>query len=655
MSEIQRRSWSCQDEILAETQSHKTPMRRVFLLIVVPITGLILLALIAFAFTPANQTSRLDALKKLRQASPRVVETGHLIDWWDEIPNDVMSRVVHSVGESNIHPDDYVGPESCKSCHQENYDAWSTHPHRWMNALATATTVKGDFSGDATISYRGGLARFFKKDDEYRMQLERGDVLRVYQITQTIGSRFFQYYIGKLLVGPEPQGHEFYTTDHVLPFGYWFDEKQWIPVVHTYEVPYNGELISEDEVPEQYHSDPFAEPNDSFAFMPYHRCNQCHTTFALGDLFLTAPNVIGRHSPLKMHFDMSDYIGDTHPQLWDASHHPAEISDQQLMPVMQSIVQWEAPDHAVTLGISCEACHMGLKRHAENEQSKPLFFPNSPHLHLEAHDKIDFGRTHDNINWICGRCHVGDRPQLAAGMATWNSTEYSDAMRGSCYSKLRCIDCHDPHQATGPKWTQTPEQEDQKCTACHQQFQSADAIAAHSHHAAGSEGSHCMNCHMPRLNEGLQDVVRTHMILSPTNRDMIQANQPNACNQCHTRQSIQWTLDHLKSWYGAKFDNDQIAANYPHRGQPTALGWLESENSSVRLVAADTLARTKSRWALPQLIDALDDPFLLNRQFTAKAIEKMLDIDLKEFDYRFYMTPDERREPLTKIRAALLK
>ena len=24
-----------------------------------------------------------------------------------------------------------------------------------------------------------------------------------------------------------------------------------------------------------------------------------------------------------------------------------------------------------------------------------------------------------------------------------------------------------------------------------------------------------MNCHMPRINEGLQDVVRTHMIYSP--------------------------------------------------------------------------------------------------------------------------------------------
>ena len=42
-----------------------------------------------------------------------------------------------------------------------------------------------------------------------------------------------------------------------------------------------------------------------------------------------------------------------------------------------------------------------------------------------------------------------------------------------------------------------------------------------------------MNCHMPRINEGLQEVVRTHTIFSPTNSAMIESNQMNACNQCH--------------------------------------------------------------------------------------------------------------------------
>ena len=352
---------------------------------------------------------------------------------------------------------------------------------------------------------------------------------------------------------------------------------------------------------------------------------------------------------------MTGYVGQSHPELWNPAGDPDQVSDENFMKFMMSAMEWEAPDHALSLGITCEACHMGGKEHAENPESiKPKFFPNSPYLYVEGSREVDFGRTHQNLNWICGRCHVGHRPQLAAGMATWNSTEYTDAMRGSCYSELKCVDCHNPHQATGKKWALTPTQDDQKCLACHQKFAAPDALAAHTHHAVESDGSRCMNCHMPRLNEGLQDVVRTHMIFSPTNTQMIEANQPNACNQCHTEQSIDWTLTHLKEWYGANFSESRIAENYPDRKEKTTLNWLKHENPSVRLIAADSLARTKSLWALPQLIDALDDPVLLTRQFTAKAMEQMLDIKLEDYDYRFYMTPEERREPIAKIRAALL-
>jgi len=39
-----------------------------------------------------------------------------------------------------------------------------------------------------------------------------------------------------------------------------------------------------------------------------------------------------------------------------------------------------------------------------------------------------------------------------------------------------------------------------------------------------------MNCHMPKINEGINSLVRTHTIFSPTNPAMIEANRPNACN-----------------------------------------------------------------------------------------------------------------------------
>lgn len=135
---------------------------------------------------------------------------------------------------------------------------------------------------------------------------------------------------------------------------------------------------------------------------------------------------------------------------------------------------------------------------------------------------------------------------------------------------------------------------------------------------------------------------------------MIHSNQVNACNQCHVEKPIDWTLANLKNWYGQTFSEQDIAANYPNREQPTAIGWLKSDNESIRLVAADALARAKAHWSLPELLQALDDPFVLNRQFARIALEKMLQLKLSEFGYEFYQTPTERKAPLQKLRQQLL-
>jgi predicted CXXCH cytochrome family protein len=243
---------------------------------------------------------------------------------------------------------------------------------------------------------------------------------------------------------------------------------------------------------------------------------------------------------------------------------------------------------------------------------------------------------------------------FAAGMSTWNSVEFSDAAKGACYSKLRCIDCHEPHRALGRKWTPPPERDDAVCLKCHDTFREADRRAAHTHHTAGSAGDRCLNCHMPRINEGLQDVVRTHMIYSPTRADMLQANHPNACNLCHTDRSIDWTLDYLKKWYAKSYDEREISLHYHDRNESVAIGWLSSQEQSVRLVAADALIRSRNIQALPKLIDVLDDPYLLNRQFTAKGLEEMLGVRLGDYGYRFYQTHMERVGPLANIRAKTL-
>ena len=607
-----------------------------------PLVCLLIIATIRVSHQPAVGSAGANA----GSLNARYMVTGRILTWWDPVdPQQLPAKPTFRQFE-NIHRDNYSGPQACQQCHPQQHAAWSDHSHRWMNAMANEATVLGDFSDNASISYLGGQARFYREGANYRMALQRGNLQRVYEVTQTIGRRFFQYYVGKLIDGPEPTGHSLYEHDHVLPFGYWLDYEEWVPTVH----------ITEHELPDGHRGDPFAasivpEEQPKYATA----CNMCHTTFALGDMMLRLPETIGRYSPASFHLLVPEYMERNHPALWPSGRPPQARSMDEFFAIIDQLDGMEAPAHAVTQGVSCEACHLGLKAHVEDKTKKPNFFA-SAHglLYHDTGIEVNHDRTVENMNWICGRCHTGGRPLLAVGASTWNSTEATDALRGSCYSQLTCVNCHNPHQTIGKQWSKTAAEDDASCLKCHQQFTAETALVEHTHHPVSSDGSRCMNCHMPRLNEGLQDVVRTHMIFSPTNAAMIESNEPNACNQCHVEESIDWTLTHLESWYGKQYDEEKVAQAYPLRRLPATIGWLASPREAVRLIAADSLTRQQARWALPKLIGSLDDPYLLNRQFARRGIEQMLGVELEEFGYRFYMTPEERRAPIARIRRALV-
>jgi hypothetical protein len=53
------------------------------------------------------------------------------------------------------------------------------------------------------------------------------------------------------------------------------------------------------------------------------------------------------------------------------------------------------------------------------------------------------------------------------------------------------------------------------------------------------------------------------------------------------------------------------------------------------------------------LINALDDPYLVNRQFALRGFEGLLGAPLLDYGYRFYMTPSEREKPMAELREPL--
>jgi hypothetical protein len=582
--------------------------------------------------------------------------------WFDEVPLSIQTNSISTAEDSNIRPVDYAGAETCRECHPENHAKWKGHSHRLMNAMAVPENVLGDFSGQAKIDYVGGTGTFYQQSGKYRMALKRDSITRIYEIERTIGSRFFQYYIGRLVEGSEAADSPMWKTQHVLPFGYWIDEKQWVPTVHVFR----------ESNTDRENQDPYTEQE----IVGYDAsCTACHVTLAGGDwiMNLAGGRRLSVFSPRPVGFHMHGYLKESRPNLLGGRPSSETIKNDEIFDIAQAMGEMPTIQNSMALGVACEACHFGSKKHVEQSTKTtsdylPKFFPAGPHVHAQGKDKEEvLGRNAHNLNFTCAKCHSGGRPEYANGNHTWNSTEYSDAVRGFCYDPARakhasmdfltCVNCHDPHEATGRKWKHTAERDDQSCITCHRRFEKPAAIVAHTHHQAGGAGSRCMNCHMPKINEGLQAMVRTHRIFNPTEPRMIEANQPNACNLCHLEKPIDWTISHLREWYGDghKYDERKLTSNYPNRTGPVALGWLRGTHAPTRLSAAEALARSDQEWALPHLFDLLiNDDNLVHRQFTQKRLEEKFNYDFDTNGYSFYMTAEQRKAAIGKIRPQLL-
>lgn len=530
-------------------------------------------------------------------------------------------------GPSSIARDDYVGAESCRECHEAKLATWEAHPHRRMNQDVSPATMKGDFSG-VTIAYSTGTVTFSRGPEGYLMTLEKaGKLFRKYVVTRVVGSRFMQFYIGRELVGPEPAGHKAYSEEHKLGFGYWFKRKEWLPV--SYFDPVGAET-KPDGTPAY---DPFESPR---VHIWRQNCMLCHNTvpwlyrLALPDGLEGFPQLEHQLAAAPLLAEISRTI--------DLAPHPDD-------PV--SVKGRIHPENLVTLGISCEACHFGCKEHVKTNGNAPTsYLPQSPFVRWVERDskKPVVSDTKDArvMNGVCAQCHCATVTLYPNGAGTWNSREATDMIGGACASKIRCTDCHDPHRNDGHEGLPTSHAHVAVCTKCHEKYKDASLARAHSKH----ESVTCLDCHMPRMTQGLEEVVRTHRISSPTDVRMLENGSGNACNLCHLDEPIGWTLDRLREQYGkAIAPTTSWSAFYGEKlEKPVGIAWLEGKDPSMRLVATQAYARSPlGKGALKELVRELEDPIAVNRVFDTFAIGRIIGRELSREEFDVTAPASERK------------
>jgi predicted CXXCH cytochrome family protein len=244
----------------------------------------------------------------------------------------------------------------------------------------------------------------------------------------------------------------------------------------------------------------------------------------------------------------------------------------------------ESVEHATYLqpGIDCEMCHGPSAWHVKQLSKGTVAHsnPTEPPFDFRAANNRDAVR-------VCAQCHrqsavreIGENGEMNYSTkanfvpTTWmrpfdafsRKAFYKDGRfrettfivesftRSACYLRgtAQCGTCHSPHlgdfesNQTALKYKSNP---NEMCLSCHSEYRTR--IAEHSRHAAGSEASQCVTCHMPRIMNALMFQARSHQIEIPS-ADLTerfgQQESPNVCLTCHTERAASWAKEQLTAW-----------------------------------------------------------------------------------------------------------
>src|SRR5258706_10848848 len=178
------------------------------------------------------------------------------------------------------------------------------------------------------------------------------------------------------------------------------------------------------------------------------------------------------------------------------------------------------------------------------------------------------------------------------------------------YAKgLRCSDCQEPHSLA----LRAPG--NGVCAQCHQPVKFD--TDKHTHHAQGTPGAACAACHMPATTFMIVDPRHDHSLRIPRPDVSARLGMPNACNNCHVKQTAQWAAGAIQKWTGkppASFQNFADALHTGSIGAPGARGALltviddKAQPAIARASAIDRLGRLLTPVTTEAVARALNDP-----------------------------------------------
>lgn len=472
----------------------------------------------------------------------------------------------------------YVGSRACAGCHEAETRAWTGSHHELAMQEASAASVLGSFD-DASIDYYGVTSTFFRRGEKFMVRTDGPDgKLADFEIKYTFGVFPLQQYLVA------------FPSGRFQALGLAWDARPKAEGGQRWFHLYPHERITHKD---QLH---WTSRYQSWNL----QCAHCHSTNvhkgydAAHDAYDTTFSEISVgcescHGPASRHIDWA--ATRSGPDNGLTVHPVSRWREAWRFPQATSAhAERDAPAAPATDNI-CAPCHArrsllyeGAAIGALLEDAHRLSLVTPPNYHAD-------GQQNDEV-------------------FVWGSFKQSKMFEKG----VTCVDCHEPHALS------LRAEGNRLCARCHH----AEAFDApkHHHHASGSAGSECVNCHMPAKTYMVVDARRDHFIRVPRPDISASVGSPDACTSCHAGHTQSWAAEAMDGWYGAAWRNrpqDALALDGGARQNTVALTNLldlaenKAKAAIVRASAAALAEPMLTTSPLQAVAALLNDPDPLAR------------------------------------------
>ena len=461
-------------------------------------------------------------------------------------------------------PPEYIGRQSCGSCHAGEVDLYTGSDHDLAMQHANEETILGNFE-KSSFNYNGIISTFFKKENRFYVNTDGPDgVMTDFEIKYTFGVVPLQQYLIELPGGrlqalsiawnslPKNEGGQEWF--HLYP-----DEK----IDHHDELHWTGKNFNWNYMCAECHSTNLSKNFDL-------ETNSYKTSWSEIDVSCESC-----HGPASNHLKLAETMSeDSFRQVANFGlvlNYKDAIKGQWLMPSSGSIAVLNEQRETDQLIENCGRCH-----------SRRTTIDSPHNLTRRLHDTHRVALLESGLYFADGQ--INDEVYV-----------YGSFIQSKMYhAGVSCSDCHDPHSL------KLRAEGNGLCLQCHKS--ETYNTETHHFHEINTRAAECVSCHMTSKNYMVVDPRHDHSFRIPRPDLSIDTGSPNACNQCHADRSAEWALASINQ----RYNKDSSGFHYAHAMDAADQGKADASEMLLRVVSDSDQAAIIRASAMSRLVNYLN-------------------------------------------------